>query len=78
MHQQDSENVKQQQPEIVGIVNQICEILIRNGRQPEVYISKWYDICVHSSSISHQPATLKMSRLGSESNLAQSTEDDGD
>ena len=51
MHRQNSQNAKQQQPEIVGIIDQICEILIRNGRQPEVYISKWYDICVHSSSI---------------------------
>ena len=48
MHHSEKDN---QQLEIVSIVDQICEMLIRNGRQPEVYINRWYDICVHSSSI---------------------------
>ena len=40
-----------EQPEIVSIVDRICDILVEHNRHPEVIKTKWYDICFPSSTI---------------------------
>lgn len=41
--------MQRERPEVVGIVERICEFLETKGYHPEVFETRWYDICYRAS-----------------------------